>query len=67
MNKQEKKQKGFFKFKKRLQNFGYRIEDIFKKDINLFCLKTTSKPCSCYMCSEPKFNRKIKHKNKEHE
>ena len=67
MNKQERKQKGFFKFKKRLQNFGFNINDIFNKNINLFYLKTTRTPCSCYMCSRAKYSRKVKHKYKTYE
>lgn len=62
MNKQERKLKGFHKFKKRLQNFGYKIEDVVKEGYNLFCFKTTGKPCSCWMCSGQKYNRKQKHK-----
>lgn len=64
MNKQERKRKGIAKFKKRLQNYGYKIEDIFKEGYNLFCFKTTGKPCSCWMCKDKKFDRKEKHKNK---
>lgn len=64
MNKQERKLKGFHKFKKRLQNFGYKIEDVNRPDFNLHAFKTTGKPCSCWMCKGEKFDRKEKHKNK---
>lgn len=47
------------KFKKRLDQLGLK-----KEDGNLFCYKSTGKPCSCYMCSYRKFDRNIKHKNK---
>jgi hypothetical protein len=64
MNKQERKLKGLNKFKKRLKNYGYKIEDINKTNYNLYCFKTTGKPCSCWMCKGEKFNRKEKNKNK---
>lgn len=57
MNKQERKLKGFHKFKKRLQNFGYKIEDVVKEGYNLFCFKTTGKPCSCNLCKRPRYKR----------
>jgi hypothetical protein len=63
MNKQERKLKGLNKFKKRLKNYGYKIEDVFKQGYNLFCFKTTGKPCSCFICRGEKFNRIEKHKN----
>lgn len=65
MNKKERRQKQFYKLKKRLQNFKYKLEDLLEH--NLYVFKTTGKPCSCYICSGKKYSRKQKHKNNERE
>ena len=44
MNKFERRLKGFYKYKKRLKNYNLTAEE------NQI-LKTTGKPCSCFMCS----------------
>lgn len=62
-NKLERKIKGFFKFKKRLLNYGLKQE----KPTEYYIFKTTGKPCSCYMCSGLKHSRKQKHKLKNYE
>lgn len=61
MNKLERKLKGYYKYKKRLRNYNLKEED------NHYELKTTGKPCSCWVCKNEKFSRKIKHKNKINE
>lgn len=43
MNKQERKLKGLYKYKKLLRN--YRLQGT-----NHNVLRNTGKPCSCYMC-----------------
>ncbi len=45
------------KYKKRLKVLNIKGEN--------YCFKQQGKPCSCYMCSPYKYNRKIKHKNKD--
>jgi hypothetical protein len=60
MNKQERKLKGLSKFKKRLKNYGYNLEDINKPNYNLYCFKTTGKPCSCNICKKPRYKRNKK-------
>jgi len=62
VDKQERKLKGIYKFKKRLQNYGYKIEDVLKQGYNLFCFKTTGKPCSCPCCSPGKIEEKAKYR-----
>ena len=65
MNKFERRLKGYYKFKKRLKNYRVGSKEMINVDspaIN-YALKTTGKPCSCYLCSGKKYNRKIKHKN----
>lgn len=47
MNKQERKLKGIYKFKKRIKN--YRVQGTNR---NLF--RNQGKPCSCVMCSPAK-------------
>lgn len=73
MNKQERKLKGIYKFKKRLENNGLTPKEIFKLEskgikLNLNCYRTTGKPCSCISCSpgklEEKYKYKVKHKGK---
>lgn len=72
MNKRERRLKGYFKFKKRLKNYGV-TEEMLQSDIfNGFnCYRTTGKPCSCAGCSPGKVGEKpkhkIKHKNKIYE
>lgn len=63
MNKQERKLKGQAKFKKRLKNYGFTLEDVNKPNYNLFSFKTSGRPCSCGICKGEKFNRNKKHKN----
>ena len=50
------------KYKKRLKNFGLKENE---PNSNYYCLKSTGKPCSCFMCSPYKFDRNEKHKNKD--
>ncbi len=58
MNKLERRLKGFYKYKKRLKNYDRS---------DSYVLKTTGKPCSCYLCSpkdeKPKYQPS---KNKAH-
>ena len=60
MNKFERRLKGLYKFKKRLRNYNLNRSEGY-------ILKTTGKPCSCYMCSpkeeKPKYTIS---KNKDH-
>lgn len=62
MNKFERRVKGMFKFKKRLK-LWYPCSE--QRNNQHYTLKTTSTPCSCYMCSGESYSRKIKHKNKD--
>ncbi len=57
MNKYERRLKGFYKYKKRLRNYSSR-------GANYYILKTTGKPCSCYMCSPKKNEDKAKYQEK---
>lgn len=56
MNKARRFELKILKYKKRLKI--YNLE-------NCNSLRTTSKPCSCFLCSGDKYKRKIKHKNNE--
>lgn len=57
MNKFERRLKGHYKYKKRLRNYNLT-------DSEGYILRTTGKPCSCYMCS-PK-EEKVKYKISKH-
>lgn len=60
MNKLQRRLKGFYKYKKRLKNYGFT-------DTEHYILKTTGKPCSCFMCSPKDEKAKYKaSKNKTH-
>jgi hypothetical protein len=61
MNKLERRLKGKFKFKKRLANFKYWVTNNPSK-ASLHALKTTGKPCSCWMCSPGKVEEKAKYR-----
>lgn len=68
MNKHERRLKGYHKFKKRLKNYRINPEVMLSteaKSVN-YALKTTGKPCSCFICSGQKYSRKTKHKNSTH-
>lgn len=55
MNKQERKLKGFYKFKKRLANHSLMNSMTNPESKgNIHAFKTTGKPCSCVMCSPAK-------------
>lgn len=60
----ERVRKMFLKFKKRLKLYGFTEEEIKDPNNNLWAFKTSSKPCSCPMCSGEKYSRKKKHKKK---
>lgn len=53
MNKFERRLKGFYKYKKRLKNYSLTAEENH-------ILKTTGKPCSCFMCSPKEEKGKYK-------
>ncbi|CAM1341537.1 hypothetical protein [Tenacibaculum amylolyticum] len=57
MNKLERRLKGYYKYKKRLKNYSFN-------ESKAYVLKTTGKPCSCFMCS-PK-EEKPKYKLSKH-
>lgn len=59
MNKSRRQELKKLKFKRRLKLYGYKIgdKDIYGREINLNCYKTTGKPCSCDLCSPYKYNR----------
>jgi len=62
MNKGRREEIAQLKKKKRIkQQFSPLILD--GRHLNVY--KTTGKPCSCYLCSGEKYNRKRKHKNKD--
>lgn len=54
MNKQERRDKGNFKYLKRLKNLNIKGGNI--------SYKTTGKPCSCAMCSPGKIEDKAKYR-----
>lgn len=61
MNKQERKLKGFHKFKKRLKNFTYDVGvNITNASYN--ALRSTGTPCSCPVCSPGKVEEKAKYR-----
>jgi hypothetical protein len=55
MNKDRRNEITKLKHKKRCKLLGLKPEEHY-------CYKAQGKPCSCYICSPYKFNRKIKHK-----
>lgn len=59
MNKYERRLKGLYKYKKRLRNYGFEETDHY-------VLRSTGKPCSCYLCSPGKFEVKAKYQDKLH-
>lgn len=62
MNKFERRLKGYYKYQKRLKNYGLQ-------GVNHYVLKSTGKPCSCEMCSPGKVEDKAKYqisKNKDY-
>lgn len=60
MNKLERNLKGRQKWIKRLKALGLWNKGNPEKFT--YCWKHQGKPCSCFMCSPQKFNRKDKHK-----
>jgi hypothetical protein len=61
MNKLERRLKGKFKFKKRLAIYQNSSEIVLNLS-KFHVLKTTGKPCSCWMCSPGKFEEKAKYR-----
>jgi hypothetical protein len=59
MNKQERKLKGIYKFKKRLNNLNNCSKLRNRQD---YTYKTTGKPCSCPICSPGKVEDKAKYR-----
>lgn len=70
MNKQERKLKKFYKFKKRIKLLikkgikNITITHSKNSNVPFNCYRTTGKPCSCYMCSPGKLGEKDKYKEK---
>ena len=60
MNKHERHLKKITKYKKRLLNYCLK-----NKDGKFHSLKTTGKPCSCFMCSPYKFRKDDRNKLKQ--
>lgn len=60
MNKLERRLKGKYKFKKRLANYQHTI--LNPKGARYHALRTTGKPCSCWMCSPGKVEEKAKYR-----
>ena len=58
MDKARREELGKLKHKKRCIPLKLKPEEHY-------CYKAQSVPCSCYICSSNKFDRKIKHKGKE--
>lgn len=61
MDKARRHELKMLKYKKRLNKYGL-TEEAEKENNNLTAFRSHGKPCSCWMCSGPKFNRKMKHK-----
>ena len=59
MDKQERKLKGLYKFKKRLINMNNCSKIRNRQD---YAYKTTGKPCSCAICSPGKVEEKAKYR-----
>jgi hypothetical protein len=56
MISRERVKKMYSHYRKRMKKRGIKEND------NWHALRTTGSPCSCYMCSGEKYNRKEKHK-----
>lgn len=73
MISRDRVKQAILKQKKRVRQIYTRqikipFEDFFNKQLErryIHIYKTTGKPCNCYLCSKPSYNRKIKHKNGE--
>lgn len=56
MISRERVKKMYSHYRKRMKKWGIKENDKWH------ALRSTGKPCSCYMCRSEKFNRKEKHK-----
>jgi hypothetical protein len=56
MINRERVKQMFTHYRKRLKKYGMTEQD------GWHTLRTTGKPCSCFMCKNLKYNRKEKHK-----
>lgn len=56
MISRERVKKMYTHYRRRLRKYGMTEKDQWH------ALRTTGKPCSCYMCKKEKYNRKEKHK-----
>lgn len=63
MNKQERKLKGRNKWIRIIKALGYWNKG--NPQPFTYCFKEQGKPCSCSICKKERYNRNIKHKNKE--
>ena len=59
-NKGRREELKKLKFIKRLKLFNLKQ----KTPQDYICYKTTSSPCSCFICKGERYTRKEKHKNK---
>ena len=57
INKGRRMELTMLRYKKRLKLHGFPIG-------SLYCYKAQAVPCSCIFCSNEKFKRAVKHKNK---
>ncbi len=61
MNKFQRRVKGKHKFLRRLKLYGL-LDEFRRRPDCYYAFKTSSTPCSCWVCRNEKFSRKIKHK-----
>lgn len=62
MNRAERRFRGENRYLKRVKLFSQIWGEVAKTS---HILKSTSTPCSCYMCKGESYSRKQKHKNSE--
>lgn len=58
MNKGRRQELTQLRFKRRLRD--HRITP--KPDGNYYAFKSSGAPCSCWVCRDEKYSRKVKHK-----
>lgn len=73
MNKERRRELGRLKMKQRVSNIFSSSEEYYsyenyicknKRKRALYKYKDSGKPCSCSICKNEKYNRKVKHKKR---
>lgn len=65
MNKLERRQKEKQLWQKRVNRLNWWTLTPLIYRTNMFCYKKQTRPCSCSLCKNERYNRKAKHKNRE--